>query len=127
MGQLIVSYWARRVDLCRTCSTPLDIHRNFVVYPEMVTVSIAEMMTSIDKRLYFEGTQYSIFAVAYRGWSHFIALIKLQNEIYEYDGNSNLGKLRHFGIGDDCFTNVIGDTSNRLMKAVVIWYKKTLE
>jgi hypothetical protein len=44
------------------------------------------MMTNIDLEIDFEGVQYSMFAVGYRGEEQFIAWIKVQNENFEYDG-----------------------------------------
>jgi hypothetical protein len=53
---------------------------------------------------------------------HFIAWIKLQNEIFEYDGMVQDGLLRRVGNNVELFSNEILDTTSRQMKAIAIWY-----
>ena len=74
---LIFNYWNRRIDLCHTCSQPLNVSRAFNNYPIMLTIRVAGMMTTIDQEILYEGVKYSIFAVDYRGFLHFIAWIRL--------------------------------------------------
>jgi hypothetical protein len=124
--ELIFNYWARRIDMCKTCANPLAVFRTFNGHPAIITVSIAGMTTRIDTNILYGEVQYSIFAVGYRGDMHFIALIKLQNEIFEYDGMIQNGLLRRVGNATDNFGNEIHDTTNRTIKAVVIWYTKSL-
>ena len=120
----MLNYWERRLDICNTCLQPLSISRTFDGHPSMLSISIAGMMTKIDKEILFESVRYSIFAVGYRGAMHFISLIRLQNEIFEYDGMIQDGLLRLVGNSIDLLTNEIIYTSNRKMKAVLIWYTK---
>ena len=122
---LMSNYWDRRLDKCRTCSQPLTIFRTFDGHPSLLTVRIARMMCSIDKEILYEGVIYSIFAVGYRGGMHFIALIKLQNEIFEYDGMVQDGLLRHVGNNVELFTNIIHQTTSTEMKAMIIWYLRS--
>ena len=90
-----------------------------------MTVSVADMNTYIDESVYFEGIHYSIFAVGYRGHAHFISWMKVENEIFEYDGMVQRGLLRRVGVSVNILKNEITDTSNRRMKAVTVWYSKS--
>ena len=91
----------------------------------MLTIRVAGMMTRIDQEILYKGVKYSVFAVGYRGFLHFISWIRLQNEIFEYDGNNKCGLLIRVGDNVELFTNEIIDQKNRLMKAVVVWYTRS--
>lgn len=121
---LMYNYWERRIDTCKTCLQPLDVFRTFEGHPSMLCLSVAGMTTRIDKEILYEGAHYHIFAVGYRGAMHFIAWIRLQNEIFEYDGMIQNGLLRRVGSNPEILTNEIIDTKNRQMKAVVLWYTR---
>lgn len=91
----------------------------------MIAISVDDMITAIDKTVFFENCEYSIFAVGYRGHAHFIAFLKLDNDIFEYDGMKERGRLRPVENSTDYFKSVIKDLSRRTMNAVMIWYKKS--
>lgn len=123
--ELMTNYWERRVDKCLSCKNPLNVTRKFIGHPAILTVSVADMNTYIDESVYFEGIHYSIFAVGYRGHAHFISWMKVENEIFEYDGMVQRGLLRRIGVSVNILKNEITDTSNRRMKAVTVWYSKS--
>ena len=92
--------------------------------PAVLAVSIGGMNTAVDEIVVFEGSFYSIFAVAYRGNLHFIALIKINNHIFEYDGLVQGGLLRRVASDLHIFSNIYTSTSGSAMKAQIVWYKK---
>ena len=49
--------------------------------------------TSLDSLINYNGSDYNIFAVGYVGGKHFIARIKIENTVYEYDGTVKGGLL----------------------------------
>jgi hypothetical protein len=106
------NYWMRRADVCHTCQIPLNVEREFIEHPTLLTVSVADMNTAIDQNVFFQNLEYSIFAVGYRSQSHFIALLKVDDNILEYDGMVRNGLLHHFGNTVDCFKSEIKDLSN---------------
>jgi hypothetical protein len=44
------------------------------------------MSTTLNHTIEFEGSDYSLFAVAYANGTYFMARIRLLNDVYEYDG-----------------------------------------
>ena len=123
--ELMTNYLERRVDNCLSCKNPLDVTRKFIGHPAILTVSVADMNTCIDESVNFEGIHYSIFAVGYRGHGHFISWMKVENEIFEYDGMIQRGLLRRVGDSVNILKSVITDTSNRRLNAVTVWYSKS--
>ena len=79
----------------------------------------SENTTRIDEVITFENINYSVFAVAYRGNGHFMALIKLDNVIFAYDGMIADGMLRP--AQTDAFRNDYGS-----MRAQMVWYTQNL-
>lgn len=123
---LISSHWTRRIHDCSHCSLPLNIERDFIGSPEMIIVSIAGAKTIAEDSIVVRDAQYSIFAVGYLGESHFIALIKHDGQVYEYDGQVNDGELRVFKPYCQRFKNTIIDSKKRIMKAQLVWYSKVV-
>jgi hypothetical protein len=119
---LIKNFWARRNHTCTLCNSLMTPIRNFIRAPAILAVSVNGMVTKIDQILNYEGAAYSVFSVAYRGEGHFIALIKLDDIVYEYDGMVNDGLLRQVASDEYVFNNVYRDTSRRIMKAQIVWY-----
>jgi hypothetical protein len=125
--ELIGNLWARRVHNCRHCFLPLDIQRNFIGDPELIAVSIAGAQTIIEEIIVVLDVQYSVFAVGYRGHLHFIAFIKHDGQVFEYDGQNQIGLLRPVVSDGQCFKNTITDSRQRIMKAQLVWYSKVIE
>ena len=92
----------------------------------MIVVSIAGAKTIAEDSIVVRDAQYSIFAVGYLGESHFIALIKHDGQVYEYDGQVNDGELRVFKPYCQRFKNTIIDSKKRIMKAQLVWYSKVV-
>jgi hypothetical protein len=123
--ELMENYWARRIHICPNCKVNLEVKRNFFANPLILAVSVAGMATEIDTILTFEGSTYDIFAVGYLGIGHLIAFIKVENEIFEYDGMYDNGKLHLVGNSVDSFQKeILGLKHRRKMKANMIWYMK---
>ena len=99
-------------SFCKDCGNDLLLIRKFRAAPSVIVVSVAGIIIALDDVIRFDGSSYTIFAVAYRGNFHFNASVKLDNNIYEYDGLT----------GE--FNNVYTDASNNNMKSQLVWYKK---
>jgi hypothetical protein len=119
---LIKNFWARRNHTCKVCGTVTTPVRKFIRPPFILAISVNGMGTKIDQILNFEGANYSVFAVAYRGENHFNALIKLDDIVYEYDGIVRDGLFRQVASDEYVFNNVYRDTSKRAMNAQIVWY-----
>ena len=122
---LIKSYWLRKEHKCRICNENMEVVRIFSdVNPILFTVSTCSMDTLIDPIVTIQGSNYSIFAVAYTNGSHFMARIKLFDNYYEYDGLKESGRLRKIMVAKP-FAEKIKTLSNRFYESQMIWYKKT--
>ena len=116
---MMANYWVRRIYVCPTCRSMMIAVRKFKRPPAVLVMSIAGMTTRIDEVITFENINYSVFAVAYRGNGHFMALIKLDNVIFAYDGMIADGMLRPAQA--DAFRNDYGS-----MRAQMVWYTQNL-
>ena len=104
----------------------MEVNREFCrENPELFTVSVNEMDTLLDSKIKFQGSEYTTFAVAYCNTVHFIARIKMNDGVYEYDGTSSQGRL-HLLEFHDPFTEKILTISGNKYKAQMVWYKKSL-
>ena len=83
------------------------------------------MDTLLDSKIKFQGSEYKTFAVAYCNTVHFIARIKMNDGVYEYDGISSQGRLNLLELHDP-FTEKILTISGNKYKAQMVWYKKSL-
>jgi hypothetical protein len=99
---LINNMWHRRAQVCTPCSpreknVMLSVIRKFMNVPWIVVISLGYSNCSIDDRIRIGEDSYRLFSVSLRSGDedngHFIALIKLNNFIYLYDGVSNSGKF----------------------------------
>ena len=119
---LIKNFWARRNHTCTVCNSVMTPMRKFARPLAILAISVNGMETKIDQILHDQGATYSVFAVAYRGESHFNALIRLDDIVYEYDGMVKDGLFRQVGSDEYVFNNVYRDTLERDMKAQIVWY-----
>ena len=121
---LIENYWNRRVQHCTECKQLLNVTRVFSnTNPLIIAVSVCRMPTLLDPTLCFKGSNYSIFAVAYTNETHFLARIKINDFVYEYDGMKVEGRLQ---IVTDTkpFSEKIITISKKDYKSQMLWYKK---
>ena len=120
----IDNYWLKRTHKCKDCGSDLLLIRKFRAAPSVIVVSVGGINIALDDVIRFDGSSYTIFAVAYRGNFYFNALVKLENKIYEYDGCVQDGLIRHRSDMTGGFNSVYTDASNNNMKSQLVWYKK---
>lgn len=85
----------------------------------MIVVSTAGAKTIVEDSIVVRDVQYSIFAVGYLGESHFIALIKHDGQVYEYDGQVNDGELR---VLKPYCRRLKNNSKKKVIKAQLVWY-----
>ena len=122
--EIVNNLWHRRAQFCEKCSEMLSITRNFINVPWIVVITLSYSNCSINDRKQIGEEPYRLFSVSYRSKEeddgHYIALIRLNNCIYLYDGISNFVKSE-VTISTDFHRNI--RHNNVWYSVIVLWYK----
>lgn len=95
IAELMSKYWARKIHRCTQCKDLQHISRQFQTKnPIIIAFSLNLMDTPIAPSITFEGSTYDVFAVGYGVGAHFIARIRIDDDVYEYDGIKKHGLLQ---------------------------------
>jgi hypothetical protein len=120
IAELMSYYRARKKHHCKICESLQDISRQFQERsPVTVAFSLNIMNTPIDPRINFAGSVYSIFAVVYSDGNHFIARIRIDHTVYEYDGMVRRGLFQN----PNPLTNRIKTPRGNDYNAQMVWYR----
>lgn len=127
---LLDNYFKSFSTKCETCNSKgstRTVTRTIEKIPEVLVIGIGvEKTVAINEKIKVKDTSYTIFAAAYFGEfdKHFIALLKLRNQIYEYDGMNEDGKL---SVTAEKRLPYMYQQQNKRRKVRMLWYKAVRE
>ena len=128
---LLEKYFKTSSIKCKTCNSKYLTRLVTITIqklPEVLVIAIGDdgKIVAVNDKITVQDAFYTLFAGAYFGAldEHFVALLKLGNEIYEYDGLNEDGKL---SVTTEKRLPYLYKQKNNQRKVRMLWYKKVLK
>ena len=106
---------------CGVCSKPKQFKINCENPPIIIAFDVTPNLIQAAENIKLLEIDYTLFAVAYNKDNHFMALIKFNGKILEYDGLTDDGRLSYHN--KDKFSSFLDNVKD---KAVMYWYRRLI-